>query len=78
MAKTRLEKAMAQITGAAVSELPIVTTTDVGKVLQVNESGEWAAASLVDELPVVTASDVGKVLTVDAEGHWAAVAPSEE
>ena len=77
MAKTRFEKAMEHITSTAVSELPVVTTTDVGKVLQVNESGEWAAASLVDELPAVTVSDVGKVLTVDAEGHWAAVAPAD-
>ena len=76
MAKTRFEKAMAQITGAAVSELPLVTTSDVGKVLQVNESGEWAAASLEAELPLVTASDVGKILTVNAQGEWAAVAPS--
>ena len=76
MAKTRLEKAMAQITGAAVSELPLVTTTDVGKVLQVNESGEWAAASLEAELPLVTASDVGKILTVNDQGEWVAVAPS--
>lgn len=76
MAKTRMEKALAQITGAAVSELPLVTTTDVGKVLQVNESGEWAAASLEAELPLVTASDVGKILTVNAQGEWAAVAPS--
>lgn len=76
MAKTRFEKAMAQITGAAVSELPLVTTTDVGKVLQVNESGEWGAASLEAELPLVTASDVGKILTVNAQGEWAAVAPS--
>ena len=75
MAKTRFEKAMEHITGTAVAELPVVTTTDVGKVLQVNESGEWAAASLVEELPAVTVSDVGKVLTVDAEGHWAAVLP---
>ena len=77
MAKSRIEKALEHITGAAVSELPVVTTTDVGKVLQVNESGEWAAASLVDELPVVTVSDVGKVLTVNAEGQWAAVAPAD-
>lgn len=76
MAKTRFEKAMAQITGAAVSELPLVTTTDVGKVLQVNESGEWAAASLEAELPLVTASDVGKILTVNDQGEWVAVAPS--
>lgn len=76
MAKTRFEKAMAQITGAAVSELPLVTTTDVGKVLQVNESGEWAAASLEAELPLVTASDVGKILAVNAQGEWVAVAPS--
>ena len=76
MAKTRMEKALANITGAAVTELPLVTTTDAGKVLGVNESGEWAAVSLVDELPLVTVSDVGKVLTVNAEGKWAAVAPS--
>lgn len=76
MAKTRLEKAMAQITGAAVTELPQVTSADAGKVLQVNESGEWAAASLTAELPLVTASDVGKILTVNAQGEWAAVAPS--
>ena len=76
MAKTRMEKALAQITGAAVSELPLVTTSDVGKVLQVNESGEGGAASLEAERPLVTASDVGKILTVNAQGEWAAVAPS--
>ena len=76
MAMTRFEKAMEHITGTAVTELPVVTTTDVGKVRQVNESGEWGAASLEAELPLVTASDVGKILTVNAQGEWAAVAPS--
>ena len=76
MAKTRFEKAMDKITGTAVAELPLVTTTDAGKVLQVNDSGEWAAASLEAELPLVTASDVGKILAVNAQGEWVAVAPS--
>lgn len=78
MARTGIEKELAKITGAAVTELPVVTASDVGKVLQVDAEGKWVAASLVDELPAVTASDVGKLLAVNAEGEWAAVAPSEE
>ena len=52
------------------SELPAVTSTDNGKVLQVS-SGAWAAQTMPTELPSVTSSDNGKVLTV-VSGAWAA------
>lgn len=52
------------------SELPVVTSTDNGKILQV-ASGAWSAQTMPTELPSVTSSDNGKVLTV-VSGAWAA------
>ena len=50
---TRMEKLLTAIadkldaiTGAAVTELPAVTSADEGDVLKVNSSGEWVAAAL--------------------------------
>lgn len=75
MAKTRMEKAIENITGAAVTELPAVTSADAGKVLAVDAEGAWGAAVPAAELPVVTSADAGKVLTVDENGQWVAAAP---
>lgn len=52
------------------SELPSVTSTDNGKILQV-ASGAWSAQTMPTELPAVTSIDNGKVLTV-VSGAWAA------
>ena len=55
-----------------VISLPTVAGTDEGKILKVNSSGKWAAASEAVELPAVTAEDVGKILKVNASGEWEA------
>jgi len=76
---TRIEKLLGQILekldnieSTAVTELPAVTTSDVGKTLLVTASGQWAAGDPATELPAVTASDEGKVLTVNGSGQWVA------
>ena len=84
MAMTGTAKALADIkgqletiNGAAVTELPAVTSSDAGKVLAVSAGGEWAAAAPATELPAVTSSDAGKVLTVNESGKWVAAALPE-
>ncbi len=70
MAKSRLEKALAGITGAAVTELPAVTSADEGKALIVNSSGAWAKGDIPAELPAASAADSGRVLMVDGSGNY--------
>lgn len=76
---TRIEKMLGEISAkldaiqsAAVTELPLVTSSDVGKTLLVTASGVWDAGTPAVELPAVTSSDEGKVLTVNNSGEWVA------
>lgn len=55
-------------------QVPAVTASDNGKVLQVS-SGAWSAVTQQKELPTVSGSDNGKVLKV-VSGSWAAAQDS--
>lgn len=54
-----------------VNALPDVELTDAGKILQVNDEGEWEIV-MYDPLPEVSDTDSGKVLQVNDEGEWSA------
>lgn len=54
------------------SPIPEPTTADAGKVLGVDNNGEWALDNIPSELPTVTSADAGKVLAVNNNGEWVA------
>lgn len=62
--------------GPAGPPLPVVTSSDEGKVLTVDDQGDWVADDAPTGLPDVTSSDSGKVLTVDQNGSWVPAPPS--
>ena len=68
-------KKMAKAQGAG---FPEPKATDQGKVLMVDEEGNWILAAIPSQLPAVESTDEGKILAVNAEGEWAAAdAPTE-
>lgn len=62
-------KKMAKAQGAG---FPEPKATDKGKVLTVDEEGNWILAAIPSQLPAVEATDEGKVLMVDSTGAWVA------
>ena len=62
--------------GPAGPPLPVVTSSDEGKVLTVDDQGDWVADDAPTGLPDVTSADSGKVLTVDQNGSWVPAPPS--
>lgn len=68
--------AIAQIGGSTV-ELPAVSSSDNGDVLEVVD-GKWAKAEPTKELPTTEVADSGKFLAVNHSGEWdKADAPTE-
>lgn len=61
-------EAISQLAGKTL-ELPKTTSADTGKLLVVNEDGDWDKGDALEELPAVTESDNGKLLEV-VNGAW--------
>ena len=70
-------EAISQLAGKTL-ELPKTTSADTGKLLVVNEDGDWDKGHAPEELPTVTSEDEGDVLTVNAEGAWTNAEPAKE
>lgn len=50
-------------------KLPTVTVADAGKILGIDENGNYVAVDL-NALPAVSALDEGKILQVNSNGEW--------
>lgn len=60
----------------SIVEVPEPETTDEGKVIGVNDDGEYELIDPPTGLPEVETTDEGKVLTVNDEGEWEAQTPA--
>ena len=72
------EKLSKSVLGDEISDglLPAATSEDEGKVVCVNNAGQYELSTVESGLPVATAEDAGKVVSVDDSGEYELAVPS--